>query len=300
MTASGSRAVAAGVDAVTVTTMTTHTSPRVRPGTKHQQVWRNGLRAKTDRRLLTGDFAVLGDVHGCWYTLMTLVESLGGSDGEPPHGLTLVSVGDLHDKGGIIGAGQPDPSVSGAVNVLRWALRLSHSGQLITVDSNHGRHLARRITAGPQQRARHGSTEVTYQDILAQADAETLLGQVSRFLHDAPPFVRLSAGPTGELVVTHAAAAERLLEADTLRRAEYDYFLYTDEDFRWTGPQTVVTGHVQVDEPLRIGQQALSGQPVGSVLRIDTGVDKGGGLTAYLPHEDRFVTVPTDPRDLRS
>jgi hypothetical protein len=279
--------------------MTTHTTPRVRPGSKHQQVWRSGLRAKTDLRLRTGDFAVVGDVHGCWYTLRNLVDTLGGDNGTPPKGLTLVSVGDLHDKGGIIGTESADPTTSGAVNVLRWAIRLTASGSLITVDSNHGRHLARRIAAGPGQQARHGSTEITYQDLLAQPDAPTLLGQVSRYLHDAPPFVRLTAGPTGELVVAHAAVAERLLEADILRRPEYDYFLYTDDEFRWTGPQTVVTGHVHVPTPTRLTQASIDGRPVGSVLRIDTGVDKAGGLTAYLPHEDRFVTVPTDPRDLR-
>lgn len=284
---------------MTVRYMTTHTTDRVRPGTNHRQVWRSGLRAKTDLRHLTGDFAVIGDVHGCWYTLTNLIETLGGKDGRPPQGLTFVSVGDLHDKGGMIGATQPDPTVSGAVKVLRWALKLSSERGLVTVDSNHGRHLARRIARGPAQQARHGSTEVTYQDLLVQPDAETLLGEVSKFLHDVPPFVRLSAGPTGEMIVAHAAVAERLLSADVLRRAEYDYFLYTDDDFRWTGPQTVVTGHVHVPSPTRTPQSPIDGRGVGAVLRIDTGVDKGTGLTAYLPHEDCFVTVPTDPRDLR-
>jgi hypothetical protein len=257
------------------------------------------LRTKTDLRRLTGDFAVIGDVHGCWYTLQTLIDTLGGTDGRPPQGLTLVSVGDLHDKGGILGIDHEDVTISGASKVLRWAITLHTEGLRVAVDSNHGRHLARRISAGPDANARHGSTDVTYRDLLAQPDAAELLPKVSRFLHGLPPFVRLSAGPSGELVVVHAAAAERLLDADSLRRAEYDYFLYTEDDFRWTGPQTVVTGHVQVTTPLRVGQTHIEGRPSGDVLRIDTGVDKGGGLTAYLPHQDRFVTVPTDQRDLR-
>ena len=279
--------------------MTTHTTHRARPGSKHRQVWRSGLRAKTDRRQLRGDFVVIGDVHGCWFTLQNLLITLGATDGQAPRGLTLVSVGDLHDKGGVIGVGSQDPTVSGAANVLRWAIDMYDSGQLLAVDSNHGRHLARRIAAGPLQAPRHGSTEVTYQDLLAQPDAAALLPRVSRFLHDVPPFLRLSAGPTGEVVIAHAAATERLLDADSLRRAEYDYFLYTDEDIRWTGSQTLVTGHVQVPEPVRIPQRTRDDKRPGAVLRIDTGVDKGGGLSAYLPHEDRFVTVPTDPRDLR-
>jgi hypothetical protein len=265
-------------------------------------VYRSGIRKQTDRRRLAGDFAVIGDIHGCWYTLLTLIERLGGSNGRPPSGMTLISVGDLHDKGGVIGLDDPQGvSHSGAVNVLRWALAEHGAQRLEVVDSNHGRSLTRRISEGtPARLGRGRSVEVTLADLLAQEDAATLVPAVKEFLGNRPPFLRLSAGPTGELVVVHAAATERLLNTDILRRGEYDYHLYTEDDFRWTGPQIVVTGHVSVNEPTRLRQPSLNGNPVGDVLRIDTGVDEGNGLTAYLPHLDQFVTVPTDPRDLRT
>ena len=281
--------------------MNTYTPRRSHAGARSTRVYRTGIRNQTDLRRRTGDFAVIGDIHGCWFTLLGLIEQLGGNEGVVPTGLTLVSVGDLHDKGGIIGVYSVDgPSSSGAVNVLRWALTEHAAGRLEVVDSNHGRSLVRRITEGtPARRDKHRSVEVTLADLQAQADRDEILPKVKDFLSNRPPFVRLSAGPTGELVVAHAAATERLLNADILRRGEYDYHLYTEEDFRWTGRQTVVTGHVTVPHPTRIAQAPVSGKPAGNVLRIDTGVDEGGGLTAYLPHLDEFVTVPTDPRDLR-
>lgn len=293
--------VASHGPASTVTTMTTSTPTRARTGDRSTRVYRRGIRHQTDQRRRTGDFAVIGDIHGCWFTLLDLIERLGGRDGHAPENLTLVSVGDLHDKGGIIGVHHPEgPTSSGAVNVLRWALSQHQSRRLEVVDSNHGRSLLRRIGEGtPARLERKRSVELTLADLQAQPDSEVLLGRLKEFLSSRPPFLRLTGGPTGELVVAHAAAAERLLSTDILRRGEYDYHLYTEEDFRWTGRQTVVTGHVTVPHPTRLTQAPIGGKPVGSVLRIDTGVDEGGGLTAYLPHLDDFVTVPTDPRDLR-
>jgi len=293
--------VAPSVIACTVNIMNTYTPRRSHAGERSTRVYRTGIRKQTDLRRRTGDFAVIGDIHGCWFTLLNLIEHLGGKDGVAPEGLTLVSVGDLHDKGGTVGIENIEgPSSSGAVNVLRWALREHDSGRLEVVDSNHGRSLVRRITEGtPARLDRNRSVEVTLADIQAQVDSDDILLKVKDFLSNRPPFLRLSAGPTGELVVAHAAATERLLNADILRRGEYDYHLYTEEDFRWTGQQTVVTGHVTVPHPTRIIQAPVSGIPAGDVLRIDTGVDEGGGLTAYLPHLDNFVIVPTDPRDLR-
>ena len=281
--------------------MNTYTPRRSHSGIQSNRVYRTGIRKQTDLRHRTGNFAVIGDIHGCWFTLINLIEHLGGKDGVPPAGLTLVSVGDLHDKGGIVGLDSTEgPSSSGAVNVLRWALREHDVGHLEVVDSNHGRSLVRRINEGtPARRGKNRSVEVTLADMQAQVDRDVILPTVKEFLSNRPPFVRLNAGPTGELVVAHAAATERLLNADILRQGEYDYHLYTEEDFRWTGRQTVVTGHVTVPHPTRISQAPVSGTSAGSVLRIDTGVDKGGGLTAYLPHLDDFVIVPTDTRDLR-
>lgn len=280
--------------------MNTYTPRRHHAVSRSTGVYRSGIRKQTDQRRRAGDFAVIGDVHGCWYTLQNLIEHLGGSDGIPPVGLTLISVGDLHDKGGAIGIDSTDgPTNSGAVRVLKWALAEHAAGRLEVVDSNHGRSLVRRLTEGtPARRDRSRSVEVTLADLQAQPDQDLLLPQVKEFLSNRPPFLRLKAGPTGELVVAHAAATERLLSADILRRGEYDYHLYTEENFRWTGRQTVVTGHVTVDQPTRLAQPSIQGNAVGEVLRIDTGVDDGGGLTAYLPHLDDFVTVPTDPRDL--
>ena len=234
-------------------------------------------RAPHDLRHVSGRFAVIGDIHGCVYTLEAMLHRLGGTLTEVPDDLTLVSVGDIHDKG------------AHSDQVLIWAMQMVEQGKLILVDSNHGAALARRIRG--TKRAKH-SVEATYRQLAERADADLLLDDVACFLESRPPFVRLTGGPTGELVVAHAGAAERLLDAKRFTPAEWR-FTTLARDFMWSGPQTVVVGHVRTAVPTRIPS------PKGDVLRIDTGCgEPGGALTAYLSDSDSFITVTMDPRDI--
>lgn len=252
-----------------------------------------------DRRDLPGPFAIIGDVHGCAYTLDSLLSQLGGSLEVPPPALTLVSLGDLHDKGGRVGVRSGCPSASGSVRVLRWALRMRDAGRLLLVDSNHGHTLVSLLRRGvePDPESVTRPTEVTIADLQAQLDAGELIPAVERLLSAAPPFLRLSGGPSGELIVAHAAAAPRLLDSARISHSEYQYHLRAPS-FRWTGSQTVVVGHEPVPHPSRERERLPGGTYAGEVVRIDTGAyRRAGSLTAYLPHEDRFVAVPADRRD---
>lgn len=246
-------------------------------------------RGGLDARHLNGRFAIIGDVHGAIHTLEHLLRVLDHRDPD----LTLVSVGDLNDKGGPIGINHPaGVSASGVVRVLRWAMEASASGKLLVTDSNHGRSLASSLATRRDPATAKPNLARTLRDLYAQDDAETLVPAVQQFLADLPPFIRLQGGPTGEVVVAHAAVAERLLDARTLSGPEYDFHLYPRE-FRWTGPQTVVTGHVHVDDVTRIRSERG-----GPLIRIDTGCPAPHGkLTAYLPHLDETVSVPVDERD---
>lgn len=234
-------------------------------------------RVPHDLRHLTGRFAVIGDIHGCLYTLEAILHRLGGTLSELPDDLTLVSVGDIHDKG------------AHSDQVLLWAMEMVKRGKLIVVDSNHGAALVRRIRNPKKAKP---SVEATYRQLAAHADGEVLTAEVARFLETRPPFVRLSGGPTGEIVVAHAGVAERLLEAKRFSPAEWR-FTTLARDFMWSGTQTVVVGHIRTPEPLRIPSVK------GSVIRIDTGCgESGGALSAYLSDTDSFITVPLDPRDV--
>ena len=232
-----------------------------------------------DLGMIEGDVIIVGDIHGCWYTLCDLVTRIGGGpDGKIPDGVTLVSVGDIHDKGGH------------NTRVLRWAIENCASGRLVVVDSNHGRALVRRLTRGSN--VAKPSVEKTYQEILSEPDAETFRKQVRHFLATRPVYARLGTHQ-GDIVVAHAAAAPRLMGVKRLRPSEVRYHMLSRE-FNWTGDAVCVVGHVRTPEPT-----VETGPGKGTVLRIDTGcAEPNGRLTAWHANENRFITVPVDTRDL--
>lgn len=250
----------------------------------------------TDGRHLRGPFVVIGDVHGCYHTLMNLLETLGfDQDLLHPEGLIPVMVGDLHDKGGALAAG-PDgsgnPEDSGAINTLRWAMKMHALGRLLVVDSNHGDKIIRAIKR--PNRVRIGpALKETLDDLAMQPDVETLSQQIVQFLTQVPVSLQLKGGPTRELIVAHAAMKPELVGRNDRKAAGVCNYL---REFAWTGRQTLVVGHVITEEPTRERANARAGE----VIRIDQGCYKNGGLTAYLASEDRFVRVPTDARDLPS
>lgn len=247
-------------------------------------------RHNRDLRHLPTPTAVIGDVHGCWHTLTTLLDTIGidihrGDD-------MIVSVGDLHDKGGVGLDTADGPAAAGSVQVLRWAMEQHANGRLVVVDSNHGQALVRRIASGKQAKP---SVETTFEEIMAQADATTLAPAVHAFLSNLPVFARFQGGPAGEIVVAHAAVAERLYRQKHLRPEE-ERFSVLARSFRWSGAATAVVGHIRTSAPARVRNDAG-----GDLLRIDTGCgEPGGHLSAWLPAIDEFVSVPVDPRDLRT
>lgn len=261
------------------------------------------LESVLDRRSDLNPVAIVGDIHGCYFTLTEgLLPALGfNPDGTHPEGIRLVSVGDLHDRGGIFALENGDPSTSGAVNVLRWAMKWSALGVLDVVDSNHGKKLARKLITGERldkdgEPFKHGLSD-TLEDIDLQPDVTELSEAISSFLSSRPSVALYSGGPTGTIAVAHAAVHPSFLKEGVRSRREKDYCIYPRE-FEWYGSASVVVGHVVTDGPVYQRSARSDGEQAGPVIRIDTGAADGNGLTAYLSHEQRTITVPTDPRDL--
>lgn len=260
-----------------------------------------------DRRDSSDKYAVVGDIHGSYYTLMNLVKLLGFTEeGKHPQGLRLVSVGDLHDRGGIFGVQAGDPSLSGAVNCIRWAMDWEAKGVLDVVNSNHGIKLAQRLAKGiPLEEMPtfgHGMDD-TIADLHYQPDATELIPAVEEYLRSRPLAARYSGGPTGEIIVAHAGVRKSGLTATDVnnkRMNSYIYHFLYNRELEWFGSETIVVGHVITDGPVRQKAVRTDGKPSGEVIRIDTGAggDGDGKLTAYLPHTDSFVTIPLDPRDI--
>ena len=249
---------------------------------EHAEIVRTPL--WNDKREITGPFDIIGDVHGCYGELCTLLAKLGyivdaqNHTATPPPGRTAVFVGDLVDRG-------PD-----SVGVLRLVMSMMATGQAYCVVGNHEVKLLRHLQ-GRQVQISHG-LDLT----IAELDAETqqfradvaafIDGLISHYVFD-----------DGRLVVAHAGCKERFQGHSSGRvRA---FCLYgettgeTDEyglpvrlpwaqDYR--GRALVVYGHTPT----------TSVDTINNTVCIDTGCAFGGALTAYRYPERVAVQVPAE------
>lgn len=250
-------------------------------------------RRKTNYTSVGVPSAIIGDVHGCWHTLekmLTILDDFFGPD------KLLVSVGDLHDKGGVPHWAVSNPEDVGSAKVLRWAVQMHEERKLIVVDSNHGRALARKI--GKLSSNSKPELNRTFKELTMQPDADLLVPKVEKLLKHAPSFALFSGKHTEKIAVAHAALSQRIFYKKALSPQEERFCIHT-RDFRWLGEETAVVGHVRVNTPQRIKSILPSGVPGGDLLKIDTGCgEENGYLTAYIPLADEFLSVQMDERDI--
>jgi protein phosphatase len=146
-----------------------------------------------------GPFDIIGDVHGCYEELSTLLHQLGykiesGPDGPkatPPDGRKAVFVGDLVDRGPRI----PD--------VLRLVMKMVDDGKAICVPGNHDMKLMKKLK-GREVQMTHGLA-----DSVQQLDKESpdFRQSVIKFLDD---LVSHYVFDDGKLVVAHAGMKEEM------------------------------------------------------------------------------------------
>jgi protein phosphatase len=227
----------------------------------------------------SGPFDIIGDVHGCYEELRTLIAELGYTVADHvvshPAGRRLVFVGDLVDRG-------PD-----SPNVLRLAMASVKAGSAICVPGNHDAKFLRWLN-GKKVQPTHGLAETIAQleaDPLDRRDlAEFLDGLVSHYVFDG-----------GKLVVAHAGLKEEMqgrgsgkvrefcLYGDTTgERDEYGLPERLDWARDYRGKALVVYGHTPFAEPRWLNH----------TVNIDTGCCFGGALTALRYPELETVTVP--------
>lgn len=238
----------------------------------------------TDKRDEHGPFDLIGDVHGCYDELVTLLRTLGytlkGTREQPevsaPAGRKAVFVGDLVDRG-------PD-----SPGVLRLVMHMVGSGTALCVPGNHDVKLQRKL-AGRDVRITHGLAETLEQ--LAHEDA-AFLQQVERFVDGLVSHYVLD---DGRLVVAHAGLKQEYQGRSSARVREFSLYGETTgetdayglpvrydwaQDYR--GAAMVVYGHTPVPEPEWINR----------TICIDTGCVFGGHLTALRYPERELVAVP--------
>jgi protein phosphatase len=231
-----------------------------------------------------GPFDIIGDVHGCFDELVSLLEELNyvvttqGSNYhvQPPDGRKAIFVGDLVDRG---------PKTP---EVLRLVMGMVEADTAICVPGNHDVKLQRALR-GNNVKIGHGLAET-----LSQFEAETpqFREQVAEFIFNQTSHYVLDGG---KLVVAHAGMKEEL--QGRASSAVRDFALYgettgeTDEfglpvrlnwasDYR--GRAMVVYGHTPVPEPEWLNR----------TINIDTGCAFGGKLTALRYPELELVSIP--------
>ena len=240
-----------------------------------------------DRSHLVGPFDIIGDVHGCYEELYTLLDKLGyqisyersGQDSfaaSHPDGRKLIFVGDLVDKG----PKTPD--------VLRLALSLIKVDMAHCVIGNHEAKLLKKLE-GRNVQLNHGLDKSIAQ---FENEPQIFKEEVIAFIKNLPHHLVFDGGA---LVIAHAGIQEQMILRDSGTIKAFCLYGETTgkldidglpERKNWAlnnkGKAKVVHGHVPV----------VNSHWVNNVLDIDTGCVYGGRLTALRYPEMDLVDVP--------
>ena len=236
-----------------------------------------------------GPFDIIGDVHGCFDELVSLLQHLGyrlethtDATGEAgfsvthPGGRKAAFVGDLVDRG------------PGVAKVLRLVMAMVADGVALCVAGNHESKLARKLQ-GRNTQVSHGLAESLTQ---LEMESPAFRQQVVKFLDGLISHYVLDGG---NLVVAHAGmkteyqgrASARVRDfclygETTGETDEFGLPVRTDWAASYRGRATVVYGHTPVAEPAWLN----------NTMNIDTGCVFGGKLTALRYPEKELVSVP--------
>lgn len=237
----------------------------------------------TNRRHETGPFDIIGDIHGCYDELHSLLTQLGynidAANGDPPRhpdGRRAIFLGDLVDRG----PKTPD--------VLKLVMRMVHGGTALCVPGNHDVKLMRKLK-GRDVRITH-----SLQESLDQLEPEPpeFKSNLVAFLDKLVSHYVLDGG---KLVVAHAGMNQKLMGRSSMKVREFALYGETTGEtdeygmpvrYNWAqdyrGDAMVVYGHTPVPEP----------EWTNGTICIDTGCVFGGKLTALRYPEKELVSVP--------
>lgn len=247
-----------------------------------------------DKSDVTGPFDIIGDVHGCYDELVTLLGRLGYQPGSVddgamtgpvfthPHGRTAVFLGDFVDRG---------PKV---VDTIRLVHNMVKRESAFCVPGNHDIKLMRKLM-GKDIRIVHGLGESLRQIACLPAAVRTEFEERTRgFIDSLVSHYLLDAG---KLVVAHAGLKQEMQGRGSGKVREFCLFGEstgeTDEfglpiRYNWAaeyrGPATVVYGHTPVPEAEWLNR----------TINIDTGCVFGGKLTALRYPEKEIVSVEAE------
>jgi protein phosphatase len=236
-----------------------------------------------------GPFDIIGDIHGCYDELKSMLNELGyevkeiENDGKNfglnishPENRKVIFLGDLVDRG---------PKVP---EVLKLAMSMVNSGYAFCVPGNHDVKLFKKLN-GANVQIKHGLEQSLEQ--LAKETPE-FIEKVKVFLDGLVSHYVLDSG---NLVVAHAGLTEEMHGRGSGAVRSFCLFGETTGEtdefglpvrFNWAseykGRAMVVYGHTPVPSP----------QWLNKTICLDTGCVFGGKLTAMRYPEKEIISVP--------
>ena len=239
----------------------------------------------SNRKEERGPFDIIGDVHGCFDELRTLLDRLGyevretpgiglGYAVQPPVGRKAIFVGDLVDRG---------PKTP---QVLRLVLGMVADGSALCVPGNHDDKLCRKLkgatsrwrtasrfrwSSWPRSRRSSATGCVTF----STACPATWCSTAARLSWPTAACADLQ-GRTAKRVRDFALYGETTGESD-----EFGLPVRCNWAAEYQGLATVVYGHTPVPEAVWLNR----------TINIDTGCVFGGKLTALRYPELELVSV---------
>ncbi|MCP3869862.1 MAG: polynucleotide kinase-phosphatase [Gammaproteobacteria bacterium] len=243
----------------------------------------------TNRTNESGPFDIIGDVHGCYSELTTLINQLGYRISENlirtgesavsnPDGRKIVFVGDLVDRG------------PASPQVLALAMNMVKHETAICVPGNHDVKLLKYLR-GKKVMLKHG-LNLTVEQL--QDEPDEFKSEIEQFIDR---LISHYVFDDGRLVVAHAGMKESyqgrasgkvrafaLFGETTGEVDEYGLPVRHNWAEEYRGRGTVVYGHTPVPEAVWLN----------NTICIDTGCVFGGKLTALRYPEKELLSVPAE------
>jgi len=219
------------------------------------------------------DLVVVGDIHGCYGELWSLLRTL-------PKGIHVCFVGDLIDRG------------PHSVDTLRWVK------ELVTLDPKHysmvmGNH------DWKAYRLLNLHRKVLVNEYLEAAIVEGMCARDTEFLGNVPNLIQFHLRGGGQVSVTHAGIPyewSRMRQKHALHHTIYgetdgtvDEQGFPNRTYEWTeswenGEGRCVFGHTVVPDVTYYTENR-------QCINIDTGCVFGGSLTGFMPRTDTIFSV---------
>ncbi len=221
-------------------------------------------------------YAVVGDVHGCYYEFKNLIQKLEDKYGKD---VFIISVGDTVDRGDY------------NLKTIEYTMELFEKGRYLEVQSNHNDKFVRWLK-GRNVKISYGMQKTVDEFLsLPEKKQQILREKIINFYEKLPLYLIIN----DNVVVAHAGIKDEYIGRTDKKVKSFVLYgettgKFTPEGFPeridWTKKRKVnpnspkiVYGHVVFPEPY------INNKCYG----IDTGCVLGNKLTAYIPDKEEFV-----------